>query len=167
MLDRIDIENISTEKWLSNEWTEQIFMAAYKMISCSFPVQYSDIEIDFRNPERINFSTYLDDGKYYSKVILKFKVYRQNGKYMPIGYSVEFTPFTVELYPIVRKYSEKCCKSEEVANLQLTKYLKKFLTEIYGEEYVIKFNRYYERVKNNKIKKFSNEIDEKYEDLIR
>jgi len=125
MLDRIDIENIPTEKWLTNEWREQIFLAVHKMISCSSYVGYGDIEIDFRNPERINFSAFLEDGIYYSKVIIKFNVNRQNGKYMPVGYSVEFTPFTAELYPIVGKYSEKCCKSEEVANLQLTKYLKK------------------------------------------
>ena len=166
MLDRIDIENIPTECFLTDKWRHEILEAI-----CEMTGSYGllNIEIDFDNAERVNFSTYLEDGFYYSKVMLRLKA-NKKGKFLPVGYLLEITPFTVELYPSyfgkdILKHEDKLYKMNHNSNKSLTKYLRRFLTEIYGDDYDEKFKKYYQVVKNNKIKKSSKEIEEEYEEL--
>lgn len=168
MLYRIDIDNIPTERFLSSKWRYEILEAIYEMTGAN---GYLNTEIDFENVKRVDCSTYLDDGFYYSKIMLRLNAVRK-GKFLPEGYLLEITPFTVELYPSysskeIIKYKDKLYKMNDNSNRMLTKYLRKFLIGIYGEEYDLRFKTYYQIVKNNKIRKFTEEIDENYEDLMK
>ncbi len=127
------------------------------------------IDVEFKEGSEQKSVIPLEDGNLYPKI--EFVVLMKR-KGLPRFYRMNITPFTAwldEMGPCGKNY----CKDEKLTTRILTKAIKDFHTQIFGEKFEQKFKEYHQFVKNAKIKEIEekkkkelNEIESMFDTLI-
>lgn len=159
-----DITKLSAETYFS-----ELLIPICEVIELreGFLIHFSDLEL--RNGSEGKGVEIFEDGNLYPKI--EFVVLMKR-KGLPRLYRMNITPFTAwldEMGPIGKNY----CKQEKLTTKILTKAIKDFHTQSFGEKFLEKFKEYHQFVKDQKVKEIEdkkkkelNEVEFMYDTLI-
>lgn len=131
-------------------------------------IGFSDLQLRKEGSNERRIKT-LEDGKIYPYTSFVINKKRRG---FPCFYRMNITPFTAwlnEMGPIGKNY----CKEEKLTTRMLTKAIKDFHTQLFGEKFSEKFKEYHQLVKDKKVKEIEdkaklelNEVESIYDTLI-
>lgn len=140
-----------------------------KVVSIREGIDISCDDVEFSIGSEGMRVTTLEDGNLYPCVDFVVVMKRKG---LPRLYRMNITPFTAwldEMGSIGKNY----CKQEKITTRMLTKAIKDFHTQIFGEKFEEKFKGYHQFVKSKKVKEIEdkakfelNEVESMYDTLI-